>query len=348
MWGMRARAVIGSILLVLMPLLAACGDEEDLPQAGDIIRARLDNQFRKARESSVTLPTGRLIIHSGQPVDRASAEETRTRQVVEAPSGTVLVPISWQYDPWRSDKLDSVFAAEDTPIVELIAGDGSYRLTPPQKESDGAESFYVVVAGDGAGRSLKISFDGVTQTVDLQTGSRDEGVAAGLYDIADEKLKKKACDHKPWFNGPTVVAEFECDFTGPVLTPYAAGRWAPVGKLWLVITVSTNMRIYGETNRLGGGARYVAGSVKVKPRIDRHKPARVLSTEDDTDICPIVSQSNCGWSKHLVFKVPNDDGQQGPLHLAISYRLNLATSWNGFSAENHKKVHAEEKFKIWR
>ena len=63
-------------------------------------------------------------------------------------------------------------------------------------------------------------------------------------------------------------AEFTCDVVGPILTPYAAGEWAPEGSLYLVLTLSTELRAYTETNGLGGGARYAAGSVKVKTSID--------------------------------------------------------------------------------
>ncbi|MEZ0579839.1 hypothetical protein [Nocardioides sp. MH1] len=345
---MRARAAIGSILLVLMPLLAACGDDQDQPKAGDIIRARLDNQFKKGHESEVVLPTGKLLIHAGTPVDSASADETRTREKVDAPSGAVLVPISWQYDPWRSNKVDAIFDTDGTPIVDLVSGDDDYRLTPPQSEDDGAESFYVVVEGDGKDPALEITFDGVKQTVDLRTGDRDEGDAAGLYDIVDEKLDKKPCDQGKWFDTKTAAAEFTCSLTGPVLTPYAAGKWAPSGSLWLAVTVATNMRVYQETDLLGAGARYLAADVKIKPTIDGEAPHRILSTEDDADVCPVTSQADCGWSKQLVFEVPADDAEQGPLDLAASYHMSLATAWNGYDAPKIKKIKAEEKLKIWK
>ena len=45
--GQRARAVIGTTpLLLLSPLLASCGDDESSASAGDIIKARVDNQFK--------------------------------------------------------------------------------------------------------------------------------------------------------------------------------------------------------------------------------------------------------------------------------------------------------------
>ncbi len=144
---MQARVVLGSILLVLSSLLAACDDEQDSAKAGDLIDARLDDQFKEDQESSVTLPTGQLLIHSGDPVDSASADDTRTREVVSAPSGAVLVPIMWQYIPWRTDDLDVLLRSTDTPIVELVTEDERYRLRPPELDSRAGESFFVVVDG---------------------------------------------------------------------------------------------------------------------------------------------------------------------------------------------------------
>lgn len=341
---MRVRAVIALVLLVL----AACSGGEDLPKAGDIIRARVDKQFKKGTESEVVLPTGKLLIHSGDPVTTASGDDTRTREKVDAPSGAAMVPITWQYDPWTSAKLDSIFDTDDTPIVDLVSDGNHYRLTPPQDQSEGAESFYVVVDGDGSDPSLEITFDGVAQTVDLRTGDRDEGDAAGLYDIADAKLDKARCDKGRWFDTDEAQAEFTCEIHGPVLTPYAAGKWAPSGTTWLTMTVTTSIRAYGVSGGLGAGARYLAGSVKAKPTIDGEKPERVLSTADDLDLCPSISKQTCGWSKELVFAVPADDPEQGPLDLEMTYRLTLATAFGDFNPPKHKVVSAERKLTIWK
>lgn len=344
---MQARAVIGSILLVLSSALAACSDESAATQTGDIINARLDDQFSDGQKAAVTIPTGRLLIHAEEPVDRAAADETRAREVVQAPAGTVLVPITWQYDPWASDRLDGIVATNQTPIVDLVTGGESYRLRPPRQESTGGESFYVVVDGDAADRMLEIEFDGVTQTVDLTKGSTDEGEASALYEIDDDALKKKTCDDKDWFDSPTVSAEFSCDYVGPVLTPYAAGEWAPEGSLWLALTLRTEMRIYAETDLVGGGVRYSAGSVKVTPEIDRQSTAFELPTNDEDDICPLVAQATCGWSRHLVFEVPADDGEQGPLRLEVAYKLAALNTWGNWDPPQRTTVKATEKLKIW-
>jgi len=348
MGPMRAPVTLGSILVVLAALLAACGSEKATLETGDIVRARFDDQFTDGSDADVTIPTGRLLIYAARPTDTAGADETRNREAVEAPAGTVLVPITWQYDTWASDRLDGIMEATETPIIELVSGGEKYRLPPPEREVEGGESFYVVVDGDAEDRSLEIDFGGVTQTVDLTDGSRDEGQAAGLYDLDDTRLKKKTCDQElPWFDTRTVGAEFTCDLVGPVLTPYAAGQWAPDGSLWLALTLQARMRVYAETNLFGGGARYLATSVKVKPEIDDEGPAFSLSTNNETDICPLTAQATCGWSRHLIFEVPEDDGEQGPLDVKVSYQLVLSNSWNGYDAPRRQKVSAKEELKLW-
>ena len=345
---MRVRAVSGLTLLLLSPLLVACSEDKDSTEPGDVIRAREDDQFKDGKEVTVVLPTGRLLINSGAPVDSADSEETRAREDVDAPSGAVLVPITWQYDTWASDRLDGIFDTDVTPIVDLVSEGQDYRLPPPDTDAEAGESFYVVVDGDGEDRSLELDFEGVLQTVDLKTGALDKGDAQGLYDIEDTRLKTTSCDEAgKWFEKDTVSAEFSCDVIGPVLTPYADGKWAPAGDLYLVLTLSTELRVLTEIEDLTKAARYAATSVKVTTSIDGEKPTSSLPNEDGTNACPIPGAGVCGWSRHLIFAVPADDGEQGPLTAEVVYRLLLATSFGDWDPPTRQEVDAEEDIKLW-
>ncbi len=341
------RALIGSVLLVACSLLAACGEDQTDTNAGDIITARSDDQFKDGQEATVTMPVGRLLIHAGKPVDSATADETRTRERVDAPAGAVLVPITWQYDTWQSDGLEGIFASTENPTVSLVSEGEQYRLPPPDQSSESGESFYVVVDGDGEERALEIEFDGVAQTVNMASGKTDKGDASALYDIEDDKLTKKPCDEEKWFDTDTVAAEFSCDLIGPVLTPYAAGEWAPEGRLWLALTLRTEMRVYGDTDLVGGIARYAATSVTVKPEIDGAAPTFELSADDDFDVCPLPATATCSWSRNLVFEVPADDPEQGPLDLKVGYRLILASAFGDYDPPKRLKIEAAEEFKLW-
>lgn len=344
---MRFRGVSGSILLVVFVLLAACGEEDASTKAGDIIKARVDDQFKDGEEATVTLPTGQLLIHATDPVDSASDDDTRIRDAVDAPAGAVLVPVSWQYDPWYKGRLDGIVATTDNPTVDLVSGSDHYRLPPPQLDDEGGESFYVVVDGDAEPRSLEIEFDGVTQTVDLTTGRIDEGDAAALYDVDEFELTKRPCDEDQWFDSDHVAAEFSCEVSGPVLTPYAAGRWAPAGSIFLALTLSTEMGVYGETDLLGSGARYTARSVDVAAEIDGEEPSYRIKNRDPADQCPVLPTISCRSSAHLIFEVPEEDGEQGPLALDISYQLTLLDSWGNWAEADRRTVNDEGTFKLW-
>lgn len=335
-------------MVVASALLSSCASEPPPPKGGDIIKARTDDQFADRTEAMVALPTGRLLVRAGEPVRTASADQTRARESVDAPSGAVLVPVSWQYDPWDKGRLDRIFRTSETPRIDLVSEDQRYRLPPPDAADQDGSSFYVVVEGDADDSTLEIEFDGVTQTVDLTNAQVDEGDAADLYDIDDSRLVKQPCDDKRWFDGPTVVVEFVCDRAGPVLTPYAAGQWAPAGSLWLAVAVELELRSYNEANLLGGGARYLATHVEVTSDIDDAEPVFDLSTGDNADTCPVPATRACGWSRYLVFEVPADDGEQGPLDLEVAYQLRLAAAWGGMVADRRNEVEATESLKIWK
>ena len=346
MGARRPRVLRASAPLARAPSRAGCGDATPTVAPGDVVKARYDDQFDAGRRSSVTLPVGRLLIRAADPVAAVTADDTRSREPIDAPGDATLVPITWQWDPWSSDRLEGIVASLDTPRVELVTGGERYRLPPPDTNDESGDSFYVVAAGDGEERSLEIEFDGVTQSVDLVDGEVDEGDAAALYEIDQDALAKSSCDDLAWFTTLTAAAEFTCDVIGPVLTPYAAGEWAPAGSQWLALTLLTRVRVYGEVNLVGGGAQYQATSVKVVPEIDGEEPAYVLSTDDEADLCP-DDKRRCGWAKHLVFQVPADDGEQGPLDVKVRYQLRLVNTYGNYEADRRIKVKAEETLKIW-
>lgn len=345
---MYSRLALGSILVALAPALVACDDEATTIGAGDVVQARLDDQFERGRRTSVILPVGRLLLRTEEPVDAAAADETRRREAVDAPAGTVLLPIMWQWDTWGSDRLDGIVASHDTPRVDLVSGGEHYRLPPPDIDAEGGESFYVVVAGDGEDRSLEIEFDGVTQTLDLETGDRDEGRAAALYDIDDERLRKSPCENERWFRTPGVAVDFDCSLIGPVLTPYAGGEWAPEGSLWMAMTLAPEMRTYGRASLLSAGARYTPVRVKVRTEVDGARPVMILSTDDAADVCPAPDTRACGWSKHLIFKVPEDDPEQGPLDVKLTYRMRLIAQWGDGNPPKRTKIKDDESLRLWR
>jgi hypothetical protein len=85
----------------------------------------------------------------------------------------------------------------------------------------------------------------------------------------------------------------------------------------------------------------------VKAEIDGDEPTSALSAEDDTNLCPLPGTAVCGWSKHLIFEVPADDGEQGPLDVKVSYQLRIATSLGDHDLPTRTTVDASEEVKLW-
>lgn len=318
------RTVAGALTLALAAaVLAGCGEDEVDIAPGDLVSARYDDQFEDGRRASVTLPVGRLLVRAEEPVSRIAREDTRELTEVSAPSGMTFVPITWQYDAWASDAVQTYVDTVDSPTIDLVTGGATYPVRSPDRDGTDPESFYVLVEGDAEDRSLRVEFDGVTQTVDLVTGKRDAGRAAGLYDVDTEQLRTRSCsDEDEWFEGGADV-EFQCRLRGPVVLPYAAGAWAEPGRQWLAVSLETSLSAFNLIEGPGLYAVYGATRLRVDVRLDGRKAARTIAPATETDICPNFDTATCDYGQHLVFEVP-EDAPLGDLTVTQTYRLKLA------------------------
>ncbi len=325
-------------LVLTAPLLAACGGDEGGASVGDVIPARADDQFEKGKRSSVVLPIGRLDIRLGEPVDEIGSKDSRELETLTAPDGATFVPITWQYVEAGSREVRAYVATSAAPEIDLETDGQSYRLPTPDAGQRG-ESFYVLVDGDAEELSVAVDFDGVSQSVDLVTGDRDPGRAGPLYDVKADRLRPKDCDSTGWFDDADAAVDYTCDVTGPVLLPYADGRWAEPGHRWLAITLHTELRQYGLADGKGGGAVFGASSTQVEARLGGEKPAASLVSADPVDQCPVRNVGTCGYRAHLIFDITGDDV---PRRLEIEQRfaLVLATRWGGFDPGAKLKVDA--------
>lgn len=222
---LRAAALVCA-LLGLVPLTAACGGEE-APEVrvSDVIPAKDDDQFEKARAAVLLLPTGKLKVWSGEPVDAVDRADTRQLEDLAAPAGAVLVPLTWRLEQDFSDAR-GFLGKTPAPSVDLLTEGESYRLPSPDADAEDGESFYVVVDGDGEDLHLEVEFDGVKQALDLGTRERRTGRARALYDLDRDRRKPKDCGTDDWVDDDLVAVTYGCELTGPLLLPYANGEWA--------------------------------------------------------------------------------------------------------------------------
>ncbi|WP_344777056.1 hypothetical protein [Nocardioides panacisoli] len=326
---MRLRSArtlaVSACLALCLPVLAACGDDDggSALKVGDIVPARQDNQFSSGKRSMVALPVGRLRIWTEKATDTASSDDTRQLEALKAPDGARLVPISWQY----SDD----FAAAQTfvntdaqPVVDLVSDGETYRLPTPDTSDENGESFFVVVDGEAKKTTLKVTFDGVSQTVDLRTGRRQAGRAEPLYSLQANRLSGKDCDSDSWVDEPLTAIDYACEVTGPLVLPYANGAWAKEGHVFLAVGLSTELRTWGIADGSGGGALYVGTDARLKATIDDQKP--VDTTKDVSKTCPDLRTGACLADAFFVFDV---DADKIPDQLDVdeTYRLQLRNSY---------------------
>ena len=318
-----AAATLG--LLALVPALAACGDDGAAIAVGDVVEARQDDQFvGTGTESIVALPIGRLEISAGKPTTQLTADDTHQLEAIEAPAGSAFVPITWQYDAGTFGDYADYADTDANPTIDLVADKASYRIPAPETSGRGAESFYVLVSGDGEDASLAVDFDGVTQTVVLGTGERDEGRAAPLYDLRAPSRQTTSCTAATKFTceGVGRLPDYECKVGKPFRLPYAGGAWAEDGGTWYVVTLKTTLRRFNQASAdLKSGGVYVAAGVDSSFKLGKLKPTKVIVDKTET-VCPDGHLGGCSIQYLLVFGA----GKKAPgtLRLAQTYDMALA------------------------
>lgn len=321
-----AATVLGSLLL--LPALAACGDDATGVGVGDLVAARDDSQFSDGTPSSLVLPIGRLEVFLGEPTESVAARDTLQLEAATAPEGSTFVPITWQYDAATFGDYASYVGSDETPKVTLLADQAAYQLPAPETTGEGGESFYVLVSGSAKELELAVTYDGVEQRVDLITAERETGDAARLYDLDPVSTKTRACEDGADFHGTKGFADYRCRYTRPIRLPYADGTWAEPGRTFLALTVTTSVRRFDIMGAIpGSGAIYVPAAVRSTFALDGTKP--VAAVQDTTDTCPDLTSGGCTGRYALVFDVPEDQ-RSSSLSLDQTFDLLLGSRWGGF------------------
>lgn len=288
---LRRRIAAAAALATILPLTACAGEEPvavGVP-VGDIVEGRTPDQVAEGDPSFLMLPVGRLDLRVGEPVQRLERDETRERVEQQAPEGGRLVPVAWRLDADVVAAYRPLFGEKQPLTVELVADGTSYTLAPPYDgRSDSIDFFYVAVEGEAEELELAVTYDGVTQTVDLRTGERDEGVAEGLYRLdkaADRpSAETSACPTNGWIDDPTIIVNLSCSIGEPVTVPYVAGEWAEEGSTFVTMLLSTTLLGYQKVNLEGGSAIYTIDSTKDLTRLGGERATRTLGPYSEAGV----------------------------------------------------------------
>lgn len=291
----RAAACAAALALLLLPL-AACSADEGTPAAaaagfGEVVPARqveVNGSVAKDR-SFVLVPTGRLEVRIGDPLTRLGTDDTRAREVREAPAGGVFLPVSWRYRPHVLDSVSAVFGARQDLTVELVSDGRRYKLVPPAEDrsaSDG-EEFFVAVEGDAAEVQVDVGYAGVVQSLDLTAGTRTKGLAAGLYDLTDVKLREAPCPDRPWVRDDPDLAQlyFYCSTSTAIRSPFVDGEWAKKGHTFVVVGLTTTNNGYLLPDPAGlGSASYTVAASTLTTTLGGQEPVQVLDETESAGI----------------------------------------------------------------
>ncbi len=272
------------LLAALLPLTACTRAEKfDATNPGDVVQARAGVDTEGAAEGFLVVPSGRLDIRAGTPVESIDAEATTEREQRTAPTGGVFVPITWTFRSGGIEKLTRIFGRPQPIDMTLVSDGTSYPLSPPSVGRDGeaVDAYYLAVDGNGERLELELEYAGVTQTLDLVSGSQETGRAQGLYDLADAKYSEKLrdCPDGNWpGRDPLTEVRFTCQRADSLTVPFAQGEWAPGTSAFVAIELVTALTYYAVYAPPGGAASYSAVSSREKSKLDGKGPTWTLES----------------------------------------------------------------------
>lgn len=238
--------------------LAVTGSHGPRARVGQFLSSYEEDQTHST-PVEVRLPWGSLSISIGSPVSRIPDSSTCTDHTCDVTYDQLAPPPGGSWIPFALEPeaspdglgLFRTSATTSIPPVHLSIGSGD-SWTPVALLSGGNPKASVatlfVQATDGwlalpdtpERPSIRVTFAGVTQTVDMTSGHRDAGLAAPLYQ-RQAAFRTHRCERGsvPGYR-ETYVLSSECQLTGLTSVPYVAGLgWAKPGRSWLVALVRT-------------------------------------------------------------------------------------------------------------
>ncbi|MBZ5737487.1 hypothetical protein [Nocardioides mangrovi] len=232
---MRLGARTAALVPVVALAAAGCALLGGGADAGDTVAAEV--QALGTDAAVVQLPTGRLSVLLGEPVDSVAADEAADQEDHDPPDGGAFVGVGWTFDPGAglsTTQKAMVLDDDVTPTVTLVAGGDRY---PIDQALDDDPALFVAVAGSDDVR-LEVDFDGVVQTV--SSGGRvDEGDAAALYDATGSRAPLIDCSDQRL--RPPADLDLLCSAELD-LVPYVSGPgWADAGAAWAVVRLETTV-----------------------------------------------------------------------------------------------------------
>lgn len=190
----------------------------------------------------VMLPSGRLQLVVGpatSSLDGPLVDGSSATDDVQAERGDRLIPVSWELDA----NAGTVPLEQREPFtIEVVTGGERYDLGAEESATEeggfAPRSVVVAVAGEADDTVVEVTYDGQTQSLDVDAGTIDAGVAEQLYapvryDVPDP------CGQRPARSSGFAPTFVGCDIGVVTLTPYRPGLgWVEdADHSWAVVDV---------------------------------------------------------------------------------------------------------------
>lgn len=353
---LRTVSILLTVVLVIAALVllervvSEANDDTTSADVGDAVP--LGTELH-GLQRTVQLPSAEVTVTVSDPVrslDTRVLEESGDHDLLTAPDDGALVPVSW-----RVRGIGGVLGHQPDPNpidLRLLAGDERIELDSVLLEDSSdlrsaVDPTSVAVALDedvtADDLTVEITYDGLTQTIDVASGELDTGAARALYedpvtyatgcDVGDRDTARQCTVSAP--SGSPMRPDDASITAGHVrLTPYDPERgWAEEGKLWAV--VGLRLSGTGDLESASGAQRTVRRQNAPDVTLDGRSPVRT----DDLGRGG-TSYGALAISGTAVFSVDADaelrelairqtyelEGQQAPRRLSVGAVLRLTKS----------------------
>ncbi len=245
----RRKVVIGLAVVVTVVLAivgAVSAVYHDGTRPGTLHAGGTPSRIDAKHKAVVQLPLGALTVGVGNPT-QSPPNDIEEKQAAD---GAAWVPVQWLLAGQGAD-YDNTFSAYQFSVA-LVAGGRRYDLQAGQDPDDAASKYTPVVKGksvdvvvQGAARHLKVEvgYDGVTQTLDVDSGKVSSGLAAPYYRNGGPRtaLPQSACS----ILSATAARSFElstgdhCRLGKVEADPYVGGLgWVgSAEQTWLLVPI---------------------------------------------------------------------------------------------------------------
>jgi hypothetical protein len=319
------RAWAAGLALLSAVALGGCGDSRE---SDDAVVPASGAHSLEGDTFEVMLPSGQFTFTVTEPRDALAEDDAADGEPREAPDGQRYVGLQWEWQGMagRAFSLLNHDVPPQVASVSVATGNDEIPVFELDTQAGQTDRAWVLVPDD-AHPSIHVTYDGHTQTVDVDSGAVEPGVAEGFYDLAG--YTADCPDQGPGSEGDGLRYRIECTVGEAYAVPYVADLgWAEEGQIWLLAQVELKP----------GEFSFAASNESTRYRVDREDGS--ISVEGGGDPEELWQAENLvdGFGATYAVPVPVD----GPWQLDITRTYDLTRDGvaPGAPATEHVSYHS--------